>query len=82
MYYVYMVRCKDGTLYTGYSIDVKRRVLEHNGKLKGGGKYTRARRPVKLVYSEVFRTKSQALSREVFIKKLSRKQKLALIAKK
>ena len=78
-YYVYLLRCRDGTLYCGSTNDLKRRVKAHNsGK---GAKYTRARRPVFLVYSEELRTKSEALRREAAVKKLTRQQKLALIEK-
>lgn len=76
-HYVYIVKCSDNTLYTGYSTDVEKRVATHNsGK---GAKYTRCRLPVTLVYSESYETKSQAMSREYKIKKLSRKQKMELI---
>ena len=75
--YTYILRCSDGTLYTGYSTDVKARVLKHNsGK---GAKYTKARRPVELVYYEEYSSKSEALRREAAIKKLSRIQKEELI---
>jgi len=77
MCYVYMVLCSDGTLYTGYTTDLVRRINTHN---KGrGAKYTRGRLPVFLVYSEEFPTKSEALRRELEIKKLSRKEKEILI---
>ncbi len=76
-YAVYMVRCSDGTLYTGYSTDLARRLRQHNeGR---GAKYTRGRRPVELVYAEFFASKSRALSREHRIKSLSRDEKKALI---
>jgi putative endonuclease len=72
-----MVLCSDGTLYTGYTTDLVRRINTHN---KGrGAKYTRGRLPVFLVYSEEFPTKSEALRRELEIKKLSRKEKEILI---
>jgi len=77
-YYVYIVRCKDGTLYTGYTNNLEKRIHDHNFS-KTGAKYTRARRPVKLVYSENYRTLSQALKHEIVIKKLSRTRKLLLI---
>ena len=79
-YYVYMLECSDGSLYTGYTTDVERRLNEHNYSTKSA-KYTRSRRPVKLVYSEVYDDLSSALKREHRIKKLSRKKKLALVAK-
>jgi len=77
LYYVYLVECSDGTLYTGWTTDVHGRLAKHNqGK---GAKYTRPRLPVTLKYYEVFKTKSEALQREAAIKKMSRKQKLKLI---
>lgn len=77
---VYILRCADKTLYTGYARDLKKRVSEHNGKSASpGAKYTHSRRPVKLVYSETYGSRSQALQREYVIKQLSRPQKLALI---
>lgn len=78
MYYVYILRCGDGTLYTGYTNDVPRRVALHNrGK---GAKYTRSRLPAVLVYQEALPDKSAAMKREAAIKMLTRPQKLALIA--
>ncbi len=77
---VYIVRCADGTLYTGVAIDVARRIAEHNGAGKSGARYTRSRRPVKLVYSEKAANRSVACKREYRIKQLSRRDKLALIA--
>lgn len=74
---VYMLRCGDGTLYTGWTNDVQKRLKAHNAGR--GGKYTRSRLPVELVYQEYFETKSQALKREIAIKRLRRKKKLALI---
>lgn len=76
-YYVYLLRCGDGTLYTGYTDDVERRLAVHqSGK---GAKYTRSRLPVELVYSEALPDKSAALRREAAIKRLPREKKLALI---
>lgn len=76
-YTVYILRCADGTLYTGCTNDLARRLRTHSaGK---GAKYTRARLPVELVYSEPALDKSQALRREAAIKALSRGEKLALI---
>jgi putative endonuclease len=77
-YFVYIVLCSDNTLYTGISTDIVRRMNEHNNS-KRGSKYTRSRRPVKLVYVEECLDKSSALKRELSIKKLSRKNKLKLI---
>ena len=79
MHYVYIVRCSDKTLYTGYTNDLDRRILKHNGELPGGARYTKARSPVALVYSEEFEEKSDALRREIEIKSLSRKEKELLI---
>ncbi len=81
MYHLYILRCADETLYTGITVDVSRRVGEHNTS-KLGAKYTRARRPVKLVYSKAFRNRSKASIEEARIKKLSRALKLELIEKK
>ena len=76
-YYTYMLRCADGTLYSGYTTDPCRRTALHNrGK---GAKYTRSRRPVELVFVESYPTKSEELQREAALKKLSRAQKLLLI---
>lgn len=76
-HYVYIIKCADDTLYTGYAKDVKARIAKHNSG--NGAKYTRNRGPVRLMYSEVYKTKSEALKREYEIKKLTRQQKLALI---
>lgn len=77
-HYIYIVKCKDGSLYTGYAKDIEKRVGKHN---KGqGAKYTKIRRPVELVYQEMFDTKSEALKREYEIKTYSRQQKLVLIS--
>ena len=75
-HFVYIVQCKDHSLYTGYARDVEALIKQHN--LGKGAKYTKARRPVVLVYQEMYDTKSEALKREYEIKQLSRKQKLAL----
>lgn len=77
MNYVYILRCADGSLYTGWTNDLQRRVETHAAGR--GAKYTRARLPVELVYSEKCETKELAMSREWHIKRLSRAQKLALI---
>lgn len=78
MSFVYILRCKDDTLYTGYTTDLTRRIKEHNSKL--GAKYTRNRTPVELLYFEIFKTKSQAMKRECEIKKMTREKKLELIS--
>lgn len=78
VHYMYVVKCADGTLYTGYSPDVKTRVTAHNaGK---GAKYTKTRRPVELVGSAAFETKHEAMSAEWHFKQLSRAKKEALLA--
>ncbi len=78
-WYVYMVRCKDGTLYTGATNDLQKRLAAHNtGR---GARYTRSRRPVSLVYSRRVRDRSRALSAEARLKQLSRVEKQSLIAK-
>lgn len=80
MYYLYILKCVDKTLYTGITTDLKRRIIEHNDS-KFGAKYTYQRRPVKLVYSKRFKNRSNATKEEARIKKLSRTQKLELIKK-
>ena len=77
-WYVYILRCADGTLYTGSTTDPDRRLNMHNAGR--GAKYTRARRPCVRVYCEEAESKSAALRREASVKRLSRAQKLALIA--
>jgi len=81
-YIVYILKCADKSLYTGIAIDVEKRLDEHNGKSKGGAKYTNGRRPVKLLYTEKCKTRSTAQIREYAIKKLSRFEKLKLIQTK
>lgn len=81
MYYLYMLSCADGTLYTGITVDVKRRVEEHNTSPLGA-KYTRGRRPVTLVFSQAFRNRSLASRAEARMKKLSRVEKWALAGRK
>ena len=77
MYYTYILKCNDNTLYTGYTNDLNKRINSHNsGK---GAKYTRGRIPVELVYSQEFTDKIDAQKRERAIKKLSRTDKLKLI---
>jgi putative endonuclease len=76
--YTYLLRCADGTLYCGWTNDIEKRLAAHNsGK---ASKYTRSRLPANLVYVETFDTKQEAMSREAQIKRLSRRQKLALIS--
>ena len=75
--YTYLLRCSDGTLYCGWTDNIEKRLAAHNsGK---ASKYTRSRLPVKLVYFEAFETKREAMSREARIKRLSRREKLALV---
>jgi putative endonuclease len=76
--FIYIAECADGSLYTGYTNDVAKRIDAHNaGK---GAKYTRARLPVRAVYSEEYATKGEAVRREAQIKRLRREKKLRLIA--
>ena len=80
MKFVYIIKCSDNTLYTGYTTDLKRRIKEHNeGE---GAKYTRGRTPVELVYYEKKISKSSAMKREYEIKQLKRKEKFELIKNK
>lgn len=76
-YFVYILECEDGTLYTGIATDVARRFAEHKKGM--GAKYTRAHPPKKIAYMEKFQNRSQALKREAEIKQLSRPEKLKLI---
>ncbi len=78
MWHVYIVSCNDGTLYTGISTNVVKRLKEHNYS-KRGAKYTKSRRPVILVYTQAVKNKSQALKKEISLKKLAREKKLAII---
>ena len=80
MPFVYMVRCADDSLYTGWAVDVVRRVAAHNAGR--GARYTRMHRPVVLVYSEELPSRSEAMKREIAIKRYPRAKKLALCAKK
>ncbi|MEE3481389.1 MAG: GIY-YIG nuclease family protein [Lachnospiraceae bacterium] len=77
-YFTYMLRCGDGSLYTGYTDDLEKRLKKHaSGE---GAKYTRSHLPVELAYYEAFATKSEAMKREAAIKKLSKAKKEALIS--
>ncbi|WP_210125303.1 MULTISPECIES: GIY-YIG nuclease family protein [unclassified Staphylococcus] len=79
-HYVYIVKCKDDSLYTGYTTDVEARIATHNaGK---GAKYTKIRRPVVLVYQEMFDSKSEAMRREYEIKTFTRQEKLKMIGER
>lgn len=78
MSYIYIVECRDGTFYTGWTMNIEKRLAMHNaGK---GAKYTRARLPVKLLYKECFATPKEAMQREYAVKQMTRKQKESLIA--
>ncbi|MBR2046649.1 MAG: GIY-YIG nuclease family protein [Agathobacter sp.] len=80
MNYTYIVRCKDDSLYCGWTNNLEKRVASHNAGT--GAKYTKSRLPVELVYYETFDTKEEAMRREYAIKKLTRKEKLTLISNK
>ena len=80
MNYTYMLRCADGSLYTGWTNDLGRRCRAHNAGR--GGRYTRTRLPVTLVYAESHETKQAAMRREYALKQLTRAQKEALVASK
>ena len=77
VHYAYVLRCSDGSFYTGYTTDVQRRVREHDAG--EGAKYTRGRTPVELVHVEEYETRSAAMSREYDIKSLSRREKERLV---
>ena len=81
IWYVYMVRCNDGTLYTGITNDLEKRIKAHNSG-KDGARYTRSRRPVKLVYSEEAGAKSTAAKLENKIKKMTRAKKMETIERR
>lgn len=77
MNYTYILKCADGTLYTGWTNDIEKRLKAHNaGK---GAKYTKGRRPVQLVYSEEFETREEAMKREYEIKQMTRKRKRSIV---
>jgi putative endonuclease len=80
MYYLYILKCADKTLYTGITTDLKRRLVEHNNT-KLGARYTYSRRPIKMVYSQKFKNRSSASKEEARIKKLKKHKKLELIKK-
>lgn len=79
-YYMYVVACADGSLYTGYATDVERRVSEHNGSPRGA-RYTRARRPVTLVATARFTSRHEVMAAEFHFKRLARAEKDALLAR-
>lgn len=78
-WYVYILKCADGSLYAGVARDLQRRLRQHNGELVGGSRYTRARRPVELLWSATEPDRSSAQRREASIKKLSREEKLRFL---
>ena len=80
LWQVYLLQCADKSLYAGVTTDLARRIQQHNGQLAGGARYTRARRPVALVWSKACDSRSDAQQREQALRRFSRKQKLALIA--
>ncbi|MEM7027153.1 MAG: GIY-YIG nuclease family protein [Pseudomonadota bacterium] len=77
-WYIYILRCADNSLYTGITTDIERRIVEHNAGNKGA-RYTRSRRPVNLVYTEKYNSRSDASKREAVIKKMTQAQKNELI---
>ena len=77
MNYTYILECADGTYYTGWTNNLEKRLASHNAGT--ASKYTKSRRPVRLLYSESFSTKEEAMSREWHIKRLTRKEKEKLI---
>ena len=79
-WWVYLLQCADHSPYAGVTKDLARRLQQHNGQLAGGARYTKARRPVALVWSEACNSRSDAQQREHALRRLSREQKLALIS--
>ena len=77
-WYVYLLRCADNSLYCGITTNIEKRLRQHNGELTGGAKYTKARQPCQLVYSEKSETRSSASKREYEIKQMSKTAKEAL----
>lgn len=86
-HFAYILECSDGSFYSGYTTDLGRRVKEHNGMGESktaqaaGARYTRARRPVKLIFSKVFESRSEAQKFEASVKKLTRAEKHSLLQK-
>jgi len=78
-WFVYILRCGDGSLYTGVTTDPQRRLRQHRGEIKGGARYTRARLPIEIVYLESQSNRSSATKREAAIKRLKVRDKEALI---
>ncbi|MEE4202279.1 MAG: GIY-YIG nuclease family protein [Halieaceae bacterium] len=81
-WYVYLLRCADGSLYAGVSNNLQRRLRQHNGDLAGGARYTRGRRPVTLVWSEPAADRVAAQRREQAVKRLTRRQKERLVGRR
>jgi putative endonuclease len=79
VFFVYILKCSDDTLYVGVTTNIERRIVEHNGS-KRGAKYTRGRRPVILIYKAPFENRSEAQKREYSLKQLTKEEKLAFIA--
>lgn len=79
MWFMYIAKCKDGTLYTGITTAIKRREVEHNSSNKRGAKSLRSKRPVKIIYTEIYQTENEARKRELAIKGWKRSYKLKLI---
>lgn len=77
---VYLLQCSDNTIYCGVTNNLQRRLRQHNGEIKGGARYTSARRPCALIYQEIYEDKSQAMKREYEIKQLSRIEKQRLVS--
>lgn len=77
LYYVYLARCKDNSLYTGYTINLEKREKRHNDGT--GARYTRVRRPISIVYYETFESKSAAMKREYQVKQLKKSDKEKLV---
>lgn len=79
-FFVYVAHCSDGSYYTGITTDMDRRERAHNGEVQGGARYTKTRRPVRLVYHESYPNRSAASKRESMLKKLSHAQKARLVS--
>ena len=80
-WFVYLVRCSDGSFYAGVTTDLERRVRQHNGEIVGGSNYTRARRPVALAWYKECENRSVAQQREYSVRRLSRREKQCLAVK-
>ena len=76
---IYIIECRDGSLYCGITNNIEKRLKQHKGEIKGGAKYTRSHQPCNLVYKEKSASRGQALQREAIIKKMSKDEKQALI---